>query len=254
MLVDSHAHLLDGRFEDDRAKVIEKARKEGVEIILNVCEVAEIEAGLRLQEEFKGIYTAAGLHPHNARFWSSAAEEKLIEAARQRKILAIGEIGLDFHYNFSPPEKQLEVFEAQMKLAEQLNLPVIIHSREAWKETLKVLERHRVTGVLHSYTEPAALAEQALRLGYYISFSGIVTFKSASDLRKIAFSIPEDKILVETDCPYLAPVPHRGKRNEPAFVKHTAEFLARLRGEDPEKFFAQVTENFKRLFRLDELV
>ncbi len=249
MLVDSHAHLLDHRFDGDRPQIIERAKREGIVHILNVCEIEELEQGIKLSRAYPGfIFTAAGVHPHNARTWDREKEKVLERTASQRLIVAIGEIGLDFHYNFSPRQVQLDVFRRQMELAEKLGLPVIIHSREADEETASIIEEFTTAGVLHSFTGEAELAERAVARGFYISFSGIVTFKNASSLRQVALRIPLDRLLVETDCPYLAPVPMRGKRNEPAFVKYTARFLAELRGEDQQVFATKTTENFRKLF------
>ncbi len=249
MLVDSHAHLLDHRFDGDRPQIIERAKKEGLVHILNVCEIEELEKGVELSRAYPGfIFTAAGVHPHNASSWSREKEKTIEEAASRKLIVAIGEIGLDFHYNFSPKQAQLDVFRRQMELAERLGLPVIIHSREADEETAGIIEEYTATGVLHSFTGGAELAERALAKGYYISFSGIVTFKNASSLRQVALRIPLDRLLVETDCPYLAPVPVRGRRNEPSFVRYTARFLADLRSEDQQEFALKTTENFRKLF------
>jgi TatD DNase family protein len=198
------------------------------------------------------VYAAVGVHPHDAKLYDEAAERLLLEFVRSRRVVAVGEIGLDYHYDNSPREVQREVFRAQLRLAREESLPVIIHSRDADEETLEVLRAEYSGagrgGVMHCFGGGPALAEGALGLGFYISFAGNVTFKKAEALREVARTVPLDRLLVETDCPYLAPVPHRGRRNEPAHVAATARFLAELRGVGHEELGRATSANFSRLF------
>jgi TatD DNase family protein len=241
MIVDSHCHLDHSDFDADRDAVLARAREAGVETILGIG-----EAHLR----WEGVYVAAGVHPHEASTGNVDAVRGHIEHPR---VVAVGEIGLDYHYNFSPPEVQREVFVAQLQLAREARKPVIIHTREAWDDTLALLAEHwdpALHGIMHCFSEGPEEAARALELGFFISFAGVVTFPKAQRVQAAARAVPLDFLLVETDAPYLAPVPRRGKRNEPAFVVHTAEHIARLRGETPERIAAATTSNFVRLFAL----
>jgi TatD DNase family protein len=252
MWVDSHAHLDDSRFAEDREAVIQRARDAGVQRILTIGNGAgpdDMGCGIPFAEAYDWIFTSVGIHPHDA----SRAEERhfklMKELSSHSKVLAIGETGLDYHYDNSPRDVQCRVFERQVEIAVQLNLPVIVHTREAEEDTERILRASSARrGVLHCFTSSAHLAEVALDIGFLLSFSGIVTFPNARDLAEIARSTPTDRLLVETDCPYLAPVPHRGKRNEPAFVTETAKFVADLRGVSAEELARQTSENFTRLF------
>ena len=238
-------------FDRDRGDVLERAGRAGVQAILCPLELTGarpvLPAGGR---DRPSILRAAGVHPHEARRADAATLARLEVLAAAREIRAVGEIGLDFHYNLSPPETQREIFRAQLGLANRAGLPVIIHSRNAGEEILRLIreERFAAGGVLHCFTESREIAADAIEAGFLISFSGIITFPKAHDLREVAKMLPPDRILVETDSPYLAPVPHRGKRNEPAFVIDTARVLADLRGEPLDRFAAATTDNFLRLF------
>jgi len=252
MLVDSHAHIDDARFNDDRDAVLQRAWDAGVRKILTIGNGGgpdEMGCGIPIAEKHDWIYTSAGVHPHDA----SKVEERhygmMEELARHPRVLAIGETGLDYYYDNSPRDIQREVFRRQLAIAKKLDLPVIIHTRDADEDTIALLETETPSrGVIHCFTSGDTLADFVIDLGFYISFSGIVTFPKAQPLAEIARRIPADRILVETDCPYLAPVPHRGKRNEPSFVADTARFLAALRGSSPEDFATQTSKNFDRLF------
>jgi TatD DNase family protein len=238
-------------FDRDRNAVLERAGGAGVRAVLCPRELTGARPVLPADEQGRPfILRAAGIHPHEARRAEAATFARLEAMAAAREIRAVGEIGLDFHYNLSPPETQREIFRAQLGLASRAGLPVIVHSRNSGEEILRAIREERFTagGVLHCFTESWEIASAALEAGFLISFSGIVTFPNAHDLRDAAKKVPLDRILVETDAPYLAPVPHRGKRNEPAFVVDTARVLAGLRGEPLERFAAATTDNFFRLF------
>lgn len=244
------------RFDADREEVIARARREGVHTILSLAMIDEEDSYQRafpLVAEH-GLVTAVGCHPHDAKIFDGRGGEALVrDLASRPGVLAIGEIGLDYHYNLSSPETQREVFRRQIRLARELELPVIVHHRDAEDDLLHILEDEAasdVCGILHSFTASLATAEAAIAHGFLISFSGIVTFKNAAALQDVARALPLDKILVETDCPYLAPVPHRGKRNEPVFVRETAAFLARLRGVSEEEIEEATDANFRDFFRV----
>lgn len=259
MFVDSHAHLDGPEFDADRDAVIQRARDAGVSTILNVGtgdpHSGALERAVELAEKHAGIYAAVGTHPHDARLFDDRAEERIASLARQSpRVIAWGEIGLDFHYDNSPRDAQMSAFRRQLQLAREARLPVIIHTREAEAETIDILRAEwsgaGLPGVMHCFSGSLALAQQAIELGFVISFSGIVTFKKADDLRSIAAEVPLDRLLIETDCPFLAPVPFRGKRNEPAFVVEVARCLAALRGVSPEEMAQATKNNFANTFRL----
>jgi TatD DNase family protein len=254
MLVDSHAHLDDARFAEDREAMIQRAWDSGVRQILTIGNGTgpdDMGCGIPYAEQYDWIYTSVGIHPHDAAKTEERHFELMEKLAAHPKVLAIGEAGLDYHYDNSPRETQREVFRRQVDLAGKLKLPVIVHTREADADTETILRAAKPErGILHCFTSSAELAKAALDLGFLISFSGIVTFPSARDLVEIAKSVPSDQLLVETDCPYLAPVPNRGKRNEPAFVAETARFLAGIRGVSAEALSDETSQNFKRLFSL----
>lgn len=254
MLIDSHCHLDDEQFDADRDAVIERARAAGVERMLAVGTgegPPDLEAGIRLRERYDFIHATAGVHPHDASKAGPATFEALRELLRQRKVAAVGEIGLDYHYNFSPQVTQRQVFAAQLKLAREAGLPVVIHTREAWEDTLPLIRENwdaRFGGVFHCFTGGPREAEQVLELGFHVSFSGMVTFSKAGQVQEAARVVPRDRLLIETDAPYLAPAPHRGKRNEPAYIALTARKLAELRGESFEEVADVTSGNFLALF------
>jgi TatD DNase family protein len=247
MLVDSHCHLDDERFDADRQAVIERALAAGVEMILAIGSgPPDLEAAIRLAEEHPHIYATVGVHPHDASKWTPNLLERLRELASRPKVVAIGEIGLDYHYNFSPPEAQRQVFGAQLALARELGKPVVIHTREAWEDTFRILG-NRASGIMHCFSGGAAEARACVELGMHISFAGIVTYPKAAAVQEAAKATPWERLLVETDAPYLAPVPHRGKRNEPAFVRETAAKIAELKGVRLETVAEFTTANFREL-------
>ena len=254
MLVDSHAHLDDARFDDDRDAVLGRAQEAGVGTILTIGNgdgPDDMGCGLLFAETYDWIYTSVGIHPHDASLTREEHFELMKELAGNSKVVAIGETGLDYYYDNSPRDVQREVFRKQLVVAREVDRPVIVHTRDADEDTIQILENERPRhGVIHCFTGGEALAECALDLGFMISFSGIVTFNRSTGIQAIAARVPEDKILVETDCPYLAPVPHRGRRNEPSFVRDTALKLAELRGATIEEIEAQTSRNFHELFDL----
>jgi TatD DNase family protein len=250
-LVDSHVHLDDSKFDDDREQAIERARAAGVESMLAIGTGSgppDLEAGIRLAERYPFVYATVGVHPHDA---SKAAPETLLrldELAAHPKVVAIGEIGLDYHYDFSPRDQQRAVFERQLAIATANRKPIVIHTREAWEDTLAILRAHwQGQGIMHCFTGDEQQARAALDLGFHLSFGGVLTFPKADAVRQAARMTPDDRLLVETDCPYLAPVPHRGRRNEPAFVVETVRRLAEVRGSTPEDIAGLTTSNFERL-------
>jgi TatD DNase family protein len=252
-LVDSHLHLDMPQFDADRAEVVARARAAGVETMLVVGGMDEEDGhrrALRVAEGL-GLPASAGIHPHEARLAGEARYDELRGLARERRIVALGELGLDFHYDHSPREAQREAFRRQVRLAREVGLPLIVHTREADGETAALLEEEKageVGGVIHCFTGGEDLARRALALGFYLSFSGIVAFPRAETIQAVARSVPRDRLLVETDAPFLAPPPHRGRRNEPAFVVEVARFVAALRNEPLEGVAAATTANFRRLF------
>ena len=259
MFTDSHAHIDGPEFDADRGEVIERAHAAGVSTILNVGtgdpHSGVFERAVELGRQNTSIYTAVGTHPHDARFYDDAAEQKTKDLiATSDRVVAWGEIGLDFHYDNSPRDVQMEAFKRQLRAARECDVPVIIHTREAEPETIEILRNEyagaECRGVFHCFTGSKELAQQALELDFLISFSGILTFRKAEDLREIAKHVPLENLLIETDCPFLAPVPHRGNRNEPAYVVEVARCIADLRGLAIEEVAQVTTENFKRFLRI----
>jgi TatD DNase family protein len=259
MFVDSHAHLDGEEFDADRAAVIQRARAAGVSAILNVAtgdpHSGDFQRAIKVAEQHPDIYAAVGIHPHDARLFDTTAEELLLTLAKHPRVIGWGEIGLDFHYDNSPRDVQLRVFARQLEIAREQRLPVIIHTREAEAETIEILRAHwagsDLPGIMHCFSGSLSLAQQALALDFYISFSGIVTFKKAEDLRAIARTVPLDRLLIETDCPFLAPIPYRGKRNEPAYVVEVARTLAGIHNTTAEEIGRITKANFTRVFGLE---
>jgi TatD DNase family protein len=251
---DSHCHLDMEDFAADREDVLARARTSGVSAFLCPAEISDalsLRITLDLAERHPDVTASAGLHPHRAKLCSETRLTAIRTLAAEKKISAVGEIGLDFHYDFASPAEQQEAFRSQIALARDLGLPAIIHSRLAGREIREAVdvERFETGGVLHCYTEDWDIAKDMIDRGFLISFSGILTFPTAADLRNVAARIPLDRLLVETDAPYLAPIPQRGKRNEPAFVLETARLLASLRGIPFETLAAAVTANYRSLLR-----
>jgi TatD DNase family protein len=253
MLIDSHCHLDFPDFFGELDGVVARAREAGIGRIVTIStRVAAHEGLLAIAEKFPDVFCSIGTHPHNAHEELEVGTDELIARARHPKVVAIGEAGLDYHYDLSPREAQQSGFRNHIAAARATGLPLVIHSREADEDMARILESETAGGafgaVLHCYTGGRALAERAIGLGLYISFTGILTFSKSEDLREIAKRLPADRILVETDAPYLAPGRHRGKRNEPAFVVEIAKVLAETRGVSSDEIARQTTENFFRLF------
>lgn len=249
--VDSHCHLDDRQFDEDREDTIQRARDAGVEWMLAIGTGSgppDLEAAIRLADRYDFIYASVGVHPHDAAKATPDTFVRLRELAQHPKVVAVGEIGLDYHYDFSPRDVQRDVFARQLEIAAEAGLPVSIHTREAWDDTMDLVrERKTENGIMHCFTGGPQEAEQALALGFHLSYGGVVTFPKAEANRQAARLTPDDKLLIETDCPYLAPVPRRGKRNEPAWVVETARRLAEIRDVSLEQIAAVTTVNFARL-------
>lgn len=286
-LIDSHCHIDGEAFDDDRDEVVQRARDASVAAMLNVGtgdpHSDDFRRAVAVAEKYEGVYASVGVHPHDAKLYDDKAEEHLIELAKSEKVIAWGEIGLDYYYDHSPRDVQREIFRRQIRVAKGLELPMIIHSRDADDETVEILneefggsadtpvriadpsgensfsrrsdvqadESARAPGIMHCFGGTPAMAEALMPLGFLISFAGNVTFKKADNLREAARVVPLDKLLVETDCPFLTPVPFRGKRNEPAYVEHTARFLADLHRVSFDELAKRTTRNFVDLFGLE---
>jgi TatD DNase family protein len=255
MLIDTHTHLDDARFDVDRDVMIERARQSCIEAFVTIgCDLTTSRAAVALADQHSDVFASVGVHPHEVKHIEDGWYSEFRRLARHKKVVAYGEIGLDYHYNHSSPQSQRERFREQIQLARELRLPVIIHTREAQEDTITILKEERaveIGGVFHCFAGDAWLAKDALDLGFYLSFSGILTFQNARMLRDIAKQAPLDRLLIETDCPYLTPVPHRGKRNEPAFVSHVAQQLAQIRPDVSYDAIEHATNaNAKRLFKI----
>lgn len=257
MLADSHCHLDHEQFAADRDAVIDRALEAGVKHMVAIGTgdgPPDLETGIRLADRYPAIYATVGVHPHDASKAEPDTFRRMAELLKHPKVVALGEIGLDYHYDFSPRDVQKDVFVEQMRVAAEAGKPIVIHTREAWEDTLALIEEHwkptGLAGIMHCFSGGPAEAARCVDLGFYLSFGGIVTFPKALDLHDAARSAPADRILVETDAPYLAPVPRRGKRNEPAFVVETARKLAGLRGETLESVATVTTANFRRVLGL----
>jgi TatD DNase family protein len=254
MWIDSHAHLDFPDFDSDRPDILERARQVGIERILSIGSGTgpeSLDCAIQLARLFPMLDATVGIHPHEARLASDADFDRLNHLAQDPSVVAWGEIGLDYHYDFSPREIQNTVLLRQLELAAEADLPVIIHTREAEQATIHFLRTHckNRPGVMHCFSGSRELAESSLELGFFLSFSGILTFPKASRLREIAAQVPLDRLLLETDCPYLAPVPHRGKRNEPALLLETARCLAKIKDVSLEVLADATCDNYHKLFR-----
>ncbi len=262
IFVDSHCHIDGAEFDADREDVIKRAREAGVKMMLVVgtgdaAKVENFSRVVQLAARHENIFAAVGVHPHDAKTFNAESKRRLIELAKSsEKVIAWGEIGLDFYYDHSPPEVQKEVFRRQIQIADELDLPIIIHSRDADVETVEILTEECGSenfrgGIMHCFGGTAEMAEKLMNVGFLISFAGNVTFKKADNLREAARVVPLDKLLIETDAPYLAPIPFRGKRNEPSFVVETAKFLADFYKLEVEELAKQTTQNFLDFFKLN---
>ncbi|MCK6509387.1 TatD family hydrolase [Myxococcota bacterium] len=256
-IVDTHLHLDQEPFETDREAVLERARRAGVKQMISIgCGVASSQAALRLAEQHEDIFVAVGIHPHDAGAASEADFLALQEIAKHPKVVAIGEIGLDYFYMHAPKETQQQVFQRGLELAALSDLPFVIHSRDAEEDTIALLEasaqKHRLQGVIHCFSGTLSFAERCLSLGLYLSIPGMITF--VSSVKKVVRELPLERLLIETDAPYLAPAPFRGQRNEPAYVRQTALALAELLRVPPHLVASTTTHNAQQLFRLPPFV
>lgn len=252
-MIDSHCHLDGPKFAGDRDAAVDRALAAGVEAMVSIGTgegPPDLEAGIRMADRYPCVWTTAGVHPHDAAKAGDDTILRLEALLGHPKVVAVGEIGLDYHYDFSPRDKQRAVFIDQIDLANRKGLPIVIHTREAWEDTFALLEAYwnpAAGGIMHCFSGGPKEAERSLAMGFHISFAGIVTYPKATDVQAAAKLVPAERLLIETDAPYLAPVPHRGKRNEPAFVVETARRVAELRGEAIEEVASATTKNWRRL-------
>lgn len=251
-MIDTHAHLNDEKFSADLDAVIARAVDAGVECIV-VCgyDIASSRDAVAMAERYEPVYASVGVHPHDAKSWNAEIARELRELSAREQVIAIGEIGLDFHYDFSPRPDQFRAFDEQVALAWELGMPIIVHSRESNPEVLQVLKGHaaNIVGcVFHCFSGDEELAREVLDLGFYIGIDGPITYKASEKLRRVVAMCPADRLLVETDCPYLTPVPHRGKRNEPAYVRYVMEEAARVKQMPVEELDRVTTANARALF------
>ncbi|MBL8153903.1 MAG: TatD family hydrolase [Anaerolineae bacterium] len=259
-LIDTHCHINFDAYDPDRAAVIQRAVEAGVTLFINpAVDLATSQAILNLTAQFDGLYAAVGIHPNSTANFDPQMIDSLTSMVAHPRVVAIGEIGLDYYWRESPHEKQFEALEAQLDLAARLELPVIIHNRDSSEDVMRILEGWAARlpealrehpGVMHSFSGNQSIAERALAAGFYLGFTGPITYKNADTLRSIAAAVPLDRILVETDGPFLTPVPHRGKRNEPAYIPLIVDRLAALHQMSSADFGAQTTANARRLFNL----
>ena len=256
-MIDSHCHLDDERFAEDREAVIDRALAAGVTRMMSIGTgdgPPDYECAIRFADKYECVYATVGVHPHAAKQFDQVSSSRIAELLKHPKVLGLGEIGLDYHYDFAPRDVQQRAFLDQIEVAISARKPIIIHTREAWADTFDLLEKYwapsGLPGIMHCFSGGPIEAERCLKMGFYLSFAGVVTFSKALELQEAARIAPVDRILVETDAPYLAPIPLRGKRNEPSFVVHTADKLAELRGVPLETISEQTTANFRTLFAL----
>jgi TatD DNase family protein len=255
-LIDSHAHIQGSEFAADLQAVIDRARAAGVEKIVVVGGAGELsssEAAVAVAHTFPGLFATVGMHPHDAKAVSEEDLKRLKELTADPKVVAVGETGLDFYYNHSPRDLQMKIFARFIHMARETDLPIVVHDRDAHREIAELLRSEgggELRGVIHCFTGDYEAAKTFLDLGFYLSFSGIITFKNADPLRDVARKSPLERMLVETDSPYLAPAPHRGKRNEPAFVRLVAETIANVRGVPSDTMAQATSQNAQHLFRI----
>ena len=255
-IIDTHCHLADRKLDADLEGVLQRAADASIGPIISVGAISSLETDRRtieIAERYAHIYAAIGVHPHDAKDCDADRIRTLHELAQSKKVAAIGESGLDFHYMHSPIEAQEAALRRHLELASELDLPIVIHCRDAEARLVAIVREVGMPsrgGVIHCFTGNRDAAREFIALGFHISFSGIVTFRNAREIQDAAPTVPDDRVMVETDAPYLAPEPYRGKRNEPAFVRRTLEVLAKLRGVEPDRLAAITSENAQRLFRL----
>ncbi len=255
LFVDSHAHLDDRKYDHDRHEMLMRAKERGVRLIVNVgYDIPSSRRSMSLANKYDFIYAAVGIHPHDASEAGEDSFDELRQLSKNPKVVAIGEMGLDYYRNLSPREIQQKVFRKQIRLAQELGKPIVVHDRDAHGDVMKILKEENAAaagGVMHCFSGSLEMARDCLKMGFYISIAGPVTFDNARKLREIAAAIPLDRLLIETDAPYLTPEPHRGKRNESAYVVHVGERIAQLRGIPVEELADATTANARRLFRID---
>lgn len=250
-IFDSHAHFDDEKFNEDRDEILSSLPSKGISGVINCgTNLQTSEFSIELSEKFGFVYAAVGFHPHEVTEFDDASLLEVKRLAQNEKVVAIGEIGLDYYYDFSPREKQIEAFEKQLELAAELSLPVIIHNRDAHADTLEILKKHRPKGVLHCFSGSAEMAQEIIKLGMYIGLGGAVTFKNAKKPLDVAAVVPDELLLIETDCPYMSPVPFRGKRCDSTMIAYTAEKIAEVRGTTAQDILNLTAENAKRLFEI----
>lgn len=248
-IFDTHAHYDDSRFDEDRDELLSSLSEKGVSHIVNCgCDLKSSLTTLALAEKYDFIYAALGVHAHEAEDTTEEDLQKITELYSNERVVAVGEIGLDYHYDFSPRERQIEVFERQIKLAKELDLPIIVHDREAHEDTMNLLKKYRPKGVVHCFSGSAESAKEIVKLGMYIGIGGAVTFKNAKKPVEVVECIPLDRLLLETDAPYMTPVPFRGTRCDSAHIAYTAEKIAEIKGMDVQELIDICNENAKRLF------
>ncbi|MEA4853330.1 MAG: TatD family hydrolase [Christensenella sp.] len=252
MLIDTHTHLLDERFDEDRQAVVAALGKNGLEwIVENSSDLAGSIAATAFAREYAAVYAAVGVHPHSAQEWDDQTETALRTLLSEPKVVALGEIGLDYHYDFSPRETQRAVFEKQVAIAAVLDVPFVVHSREATADTMEILRGYpQGKGELHCFSGSAQTARELVKMGYYIGIGGSLTFKNARKTIEAAQEVPLGRILLETDCPYMTPVPLRGQRNEPAYVKYVAQKLAEVKNISVDEVARATAANAKEFFRI----
>lgn len=252
-MIDSHVHLDDEAFNGDREDIIKSLGENGIELVINnSSDLPSSERSVELANKYENIYAAIGVHPHEARTYDDEVEKRLIELSGDKKVLAIGEIGLDYYYDNSPRDVQKEVFKRQIELAARLKKNIVIHSRDAAKDTFDILkeahEKYDFTALIHCFSQSVDMMREYLKMGDYIALGGAVTFKNAKTSKEVAKAVDLDRLLLETDCPYMTPVPYRGKRNEPKLVKFTCQYIADLRQMDASELEKITGENTKRFF------
>lgn len=251
MLFDTHAHYDDERFDSDRQQLIETLPQKNIGLAANMgCDIKSSEMSVKLAERYSFIYAGAGIHPHSASDFNNEALQRIAELAQNPKVKAIGEIGLDYYYDFSPREKQIEAFEQQLDLAVQLGLPVVVHDRDAHEDTINILKRHKACGVVHSFSGSMEMAKILLDMGWYLSFNGVITFKNAKKPVEVVRMMPTDRILAETDCPYLTPEPFRGQRNDSSYIKFVVQRIAEIKQIEYNEAEGITFNNGKRFFRI----
>ncbi len=250
-IFDSHAHYDDDRFSPDRDELLNKVFDSGVVGIVNCgSDLKSSITSLNLATKYENIYAAAGIHPHEAESAGKSDLLMITDLLNDKKCVAVGEIGLDYHYDFSPRDIQKQIFEEQLKIAKEKDLPVIIHDREAHEDTMELLKKYKPRGVVHCFSGSAEMAKEVVKLGMYIGLGGAVTFKNAKKPISVASVVPEDRLLIETDCPYMAPVPHRGERNDSSLIPFVAEVIASVRGITAQQVLDITYKNAKDLFQI----